>query len=437
MSTSRSLPRLAAILYTSALLALCSRVGAVLEVEITQGVEGAIPIAIAPFGGAEIASEHVDGVIESDLRNSGLFETLPPPRFPETPTPGQPPNLAAWRQAGVDYLVTGSLSPDGPGRYTVHAVLWNVLAGRPLLDFSVRAAAQALRRAGHQIADRVYQELTGERGAFDTRIAYVAVRTRPDGTRRYLLQIADSDGHNPRTVYDSPQPLLSPAWSPDGRRLAYVSFESGRAAVYVQELATGHRQQVSGGRGTRSAPAWSPDGQRLALALSVEGNFDIHVLELASGRLSRLTFGRAIDTEPVWSPDGKAIFFTSDRSGRPQVYRIAASGGPAQRITFEGRYNASPDVSPDGRWLAVVHLDRGGYRIATLDTAGGALQVLTDGRLDESPSFAPNGRLILYATEHAGRGVLAAVSRDGRVRVRLSTPDEDVREPAWGPYRHD
>ena len=416
---------------------LLPRAHAVLEVEITQGVEGAIPIAIAQFQGSGAVSERVDGVIESDLHNSGLFDTLPPTRFPADAAAPGGPDLSAWRATGVDYLVTGAVEPDGPDHYRVRAELWNVLSAQPVRDLSVRAAAGSLRRAGHQIADRIYEELTGERGAFDTRIAYVAVRQRPDGARRFLLQIADSDGHGAQTVYDSPQPLMSPTWSPDGRRIAYVSFESGRAAVYVQELATGKRRQVSGGQGAHSAPAWSPDGRRLAMAISVNGNFDIHVLELASGRLSRLTHHRAIDTEPSWSADGSEIYFTSDRGRGPQIYRIPASGGTARRVTFEGRYNASADVAPDGRELALVHLGDGGYRIATFDLAHASVQVLTQGRLDESPSFAPNGRLILYATQHRGRGVLAAVSRDGRIQVRLSTPDEDVREPAWGPYRRD
>lgn len=408
----------------------------VLEVEITRGVEGAIPIAIAQFRGADILPERIDGVIEADLRNSGLFHPLPPTRFPVAPAGGGP-GLAAWKAAGVDYLVTGSIHADGTDRYVIRAELWNVLSAQSVRTISVRVGAGSLRRAGHRIADAVYEELTGERGAFDTRIAYVAVRRDGAGARRYLLQIADSDGHGPQTVYESPQPLLSPAWSPDGSRLAYVSFEDGEAAVYVQELATGQRRKVSGGRGTHSAPAWSPDGRRLAMAISVDGNFDIHVLELAGGRLTRLTRHRAIDTEPAWSADGREIYFTSDRGRGPQIYRVPASGGPPRRVSFEGRYNASADVAPDGRLLALVHLSEGGYRIATLDLERSTLQVLTQGRLDESPSFAPNGRLILYATEHAGRGVLAAVSRDGRVQVRLSTPDEEVREPAWGPYRRD
>ena len=417
------------------LLAVAGSAQAKLEIRITQGVESALPIAIVPFGfeGSTPAPENVTAIIEADLARSGLFRPLPATSFPQRPTRGQAIDFATWRKQGIDHVVVGRLVETAQGRYTVQFQLFNILQARQLTGYSIPARSRDLRRAAHQISDYIYETLIGERGAFNTRVAYVTAQ-EDAGRREFLLQVADADGFNPRVIRRSMRPLMSPAWSPDGRSLAYVSFEGGRSSVWVQDLATARKEKVSEHRGINGAPAWSPDGSRLALTLSEGGNPDVYILDLKTRALRRLTEDRSIDTEPTWMPDGRSLIFTSDRSGRPQLYQISVGGGSARRLTFEGDYNSDASVSPDGKKVAMVSASQGRFRIAVLDLSNGLFRVLTDGRLDEAPSFAPNGSAILYATESRGRGVLAAVSEDGRVRQELVLQEGEVREPAWSPF---
>lgn len=404
---------------------------AVLTIEITQGIEGALPIAIVPFGWQGGGAPPVDiaRIISSDLRRSGRFSPLPSDALPERPVETSEVNFPAWRGKGADNLVIGRVRPGGGGDYVVQFQLLDVLQGSLMAGQSYQVGAHSMRHLAHQIADIIYQKLTGERGAFATRIAYVTL-ARGAGQTIYTLNVADADGYNPQPVLRSVEPVLSPAWSLDGRELAYVSMEKRRVQIYIQNVSTGERHLISSTPGLNSAPAWSPDGRYLAMTLSKDGNPEIYTLNLASGTLHRITDNPAIDTEPAWSPDGRSIIFTSNRGGGPQLYRVSAGGGGAQRLTFEGDYNSRASISPDGRTIAMVHRDGGGYRIAALDLQSNALRELSAGPLDESPSFAPNGTMIIYAT----RGGLAAVSVDGRVRQRLSATEGAVREPAWSPF---
>ncbi len=409
----------------------------ILEIEITQGIEGALPIAIVPFTLTKTNAqppEALDAIVAADLRRSGLFAPVPEESFPQQPRAAEDINYPVWRNQGIENIVMGSLEATGLNHYVVRFQLFDAIRGRSLMGYSIPATRQSLRKVGHKISDLIYEKLTGQRGAFSSRIVYVSAQASVKGKNRFVLQVADSDGYNPQTVYSSSKPLMSPVWSPDGQRIAYVSFEGGRPEVFVQNLQSGTREKVSGRPGINSAPAWSPDGRRIALTLSVHGNPDIYVMNVISGALKRLTRDSAIDTEPVWMPDGRALIFTSDRSGQPQLYQVSASGGRAMRLTFEGKYNAAADISPDGGKVAMVHSGGGGYRIAVMDLSSRLLRVLTDGSLDESPSFAPNGGMIIYATEKRGRGVLAAVSVDGQFHQRLSLQSGDVREPVWEPF---
>lgn len=422
------------ILVACVILSLASPAQAILRIEITRGVAGAQPIAVVPFEWQGEGEPPIDiaGIVSADLARSGRFKPHPEGEMIATPSRGEDVNFKDWRVLGVDNLVIGRLARTGDG-YKIRFQLFDVYGGRQLLGYEIPAGKGALRDAAHQVSDMIYEELTGQRGAFSTRVAYVTVVE--DGDRkRYSLVVADADGANPVRIMTSSHPIMSPSWSPDGERLAYVSFENKRAEVFIQDLATGKRQSISGRAGINNAPVFSPDGSRLALTLSTEpGNPDVYVKDIESGALNRITRSPAIDTEPAWAPDGSSLYFTSDRGGGPQVYRVVPGERP-KRVTFEGGYNASPTVSPDGKHLAMVHRDRGKFRIAVMNLETEALRVLTEGALDESPSFAPNGSMIIYATQHGNEGVLAAVSVDGRVHQRLASRDALVREPVWSPY---
>ena len=410
---------------------------ALLTIEITGGSEAALPIAIVPFGVEGYAPpENISDIVSNDLASSGRFAPLEKRDLISEPHEGQQVNFQDWRLLRSEGLLIGKISSQDGENYQVQFQLYDVYKAEQLVGKRYNVPASGLRNLAHQISDIVYETLTGEKGVFSTRLAFVSEMKNADGSKRYALQVSDADGANPRTVLQSTQPILSPNWSPNGQQLTYVTFENNKAEVYVQELSSGRRNSVASFRGLNSAPAWSPDGKKLALTLSKNGNPEIYVLELASGNLSRVTHNsQAIDTEAVWMPNGREILFTSDRGGRPQIYRVNADGGRAERVTFEGSYNASADISPDGRNMAMVHAVNGKFHIAIQDLQTGAVQVLTDTTADESPSFAPNGRMILYATEQNGRGVLAAVSVDGRIKQRLGESGSAVREPAWSPFR--
>ncbi|WP_460036050.1 Tol-Pal system beta propeller repeat protein TolB [Methylothermus subterraneus] len=406
---------------------------AVLTIEITKGIEGAIPIAVVPFGwqGSGQLPVEIAQVVREDLARSGRFKPLPPDDMLTRPTSPEQILWPSWKLLGQDYLVIGQVQPNGADSFAIEFHLLDVYTGQELVSYRF-PAAKDLRRVAHKISDMIYEKIIGEPGIFASRIAYVTVVHQ--GQRKlYKLQVADADGYNPHTIVVSPEPLMSPAWSPDGKKLAYVSFEARRPAIYIQTLSTGARDQVAQFPGINGAPSWSPDGSKLALTLSKDGNPEIYVLDLASRQLRRLTESAAIDTEPAWSPDGRSIAFTSDRGGSPQVYLMPASGGAPRRLTFQGNYNARPVFSKDGSRLAFVH-GGSGYKIAVLDLKSKAMNVLTSGPLDESPSFAPNGRMLLYATGGEGRRQLAVVSIDGQVQQRLQTQEGDVQEPAWSPF---
>jgi TolB protein len=353
------------------------------------------------------------------------------------PTQGAQVNFQDWRIVDVDVLVIGELIQEGADQYTIVFQLFDVLRGEQLTGFRSPATDRAgLRNMSHRIANLVFEEMTGIQGVFDTRIAYITEERRSAEDRVFRLIVADADGENAAVLVQSSQPLMSPAWSPDGRQIAYVSFEGNQSAIYVQTVRTGTRQRVSMRAGINGAPVFSPDGRQLALTLSLnDGNLDIYTLDLTNQVLRRITQNAAIDTEATWSADGESLFFTSDRPGSPQIYRVQAEpGGRVQRVTFEGTYNTRARVSPDGNSLALIHRNQGRDRVAVLDYENGFLDILSEGQLDESPSFAPNGAMIIYATRDGGEGVLAAVSTDGRVHTRIQSAGGDVREPVWGPF---
>ncbi len=425
-------------LVTTVLLAAAPLAGAqqkgMLELDVIGGRAAALPIAVVPFGG-DCGQTYVGGVVRADLGRSGQFRALDVSQIVERPTRGSEVAYPAWRMLKQDFLLVCRCVAEGGG-YRTEYELFDVAKQERLLGFALTAPAGSMRDVAHQISDAVYEKILGIPGAFWTRIAYVTSSGLGRGAR-YALMVADADGWNPRTVVNSTEPLMSPSWSPDGRRLAYVSFEGGNSAVWIQDIASGSREKLTSFRGINGAPSFSPDGGRLALTLSKGGNPDVYVMDLGSKHLTQVTNHFGIDTEPSWSPDGSRLYFTSDRGGRPQVYQVAASGGSATRVSFEGSYNASPSVSFDGKKIATAQGAGNVYRIALLDNSLGSPRwsMLSPGSLDESPSFAPNGAMVLYAAREGRRGVLYAVSADGRVRQRLVLAEGDVREPAWSPYR--
>ncbi|MGY3265860.1 Tol-Pal system beta propeller repeat protein TolB [Lysobacter sp. HA35] len=406
-----------------------------LEIDIVGGNAAALPIAVVPFQNGTGANDEAS-IVAADLNRSGQFKSLPVDGLPERPTRSEDVNYPVWRAINQDYVVVGRVLDAGGGAYRVEYELLDVAKQTRLLGFALTARSGQMRDVAHQIADAIYEKVTGVRGAFYTRIAYVT-QSGTGGGARYALVVADSDGYNPQTVVRSTEPLMSPSWSPDGARLAYVGFEGGSSAIYIQTIASGAREMVAHFRGINGSPEFSPDGRRLAMTLSRSGNPEVYVMDLGSRALTQVTNHYSIDTEPTWSADGSRLYFTSDRGGRPQIYTASASGGNATRVTFQGTYNASATVSYDGKKIATAQGVGNTYRIALMDSSLGSPRwsLLSPGNLDESPSFAPNASMLIYAAREGGRGVLYALSADARVRQRLVLADGDVREPAWGPYR--
>lgn len=401
---------------------------AALDIEITGGGAQQIPIAVVPFGNGQASKEDVASIISADLKRSGLFRPLETRGMASKPTNATQVKYAEWAALQAQAVVVGSVTPQSDGRFKVSFQLVDVLKQTKLADMDFQVSAKHMRMTAHKIADVIYQQLTGQPGAFASRIAYVTKQGE-----RHFLYVADADGYNPQPLVNSSEPVISPAWSPDGSQMAYVSFEKKKPIVFVHTLATGKRQMVANYKGNNSAPSWSPDGRTLAIVLTYGANSQVYTINANGGNLKRITNSSGIDTEPAFSPDGKWIYFTSDRGGSPQIYKTSVNGGSVSRVTFEGAYNVSPRFSHDGKLLIYIRNDGGRFRVAVQDLASGQVQLLSEGSQDESPSFAPNNRMILYATKKGARGSLAAVSFDGKVRQSLSEARGDVREPAWGP----
>jgi TolB protein len=416
-----------AVFCTCAAVSLAAQ--AQLSIEVTGAGANRIPVTIADFGGDAGPARAITTVIRGDLERSGLFKLVEQAQSPLTEASSI--DFAAARSRGADAIAAGSIGATAGGRHEARFRLHDTNKQAQLAGAAFVTSTPLLRAAGHRIADVIYEKLIGEPGVFSTRIAYVVKA----GVNRFELQIADADGQNAQAALISKEPIISPSWSPDGTRLAYVSFENKKPVVYVHSLATGKRTVAANFKGSNSAPAWSPDGRKLAVVLTKEGGSQLFTVGADGSGVQRLASSGGIDTEPQYSPDGQFIYFTSDRGGSPQIYRVSSSGGTPQRVTFEGSYNVTPRLSPDGRSMAFISRRDGGFRLAVMDLASKQVQVLTDSNKDESPSFAPNGRMILIATEIGGRGVLSAVSVDGRIKQRLSVAAGDVREPAWGPYQ--
>ena len=405
-----------------------------LVIRVTQGNDQPTVVAVSPMimSGVQL-TEDVSAIVESDLQRSGLFKTIPRANMLAFPSEPEDVYFRDWRLLGSEYLIVGSVSLLTEGALELSFSLLDVNAQKTVFKHSVKGVEGQLRDLAHLASDKIYEEITGIRGAFSTRLAYVTAKQK-DGRLVYRLNVSDSDGAREKIMLKSSEPIMSPAWSPLGDELAYVSFETGRPAIFRQSLTTAARKQLTNFRGLNGAPSWSPDGTKLALVLSKDGNPEIYILDLESSKFARMTRHFAIDTEPTWTPDGKSLLFTSDRGGTPQIYKLTVATKAVQRITFQGNYNARPSLAPDGRTLVVVHRASGVFHIATLDLVTGRMLELTETRLDESPTVAPNGAMVIYATKQGDRGILSAVSLDAGVKYFLPAKSGDVREPAWSPF---
>ncbi len=415
---------------------IASQARAELTIEITQGVDQPVPVAIVPFGWSGLSGlqENVGKVVGADLYRTGLFSIMKPETMLSFPSQQRDVFFRDWRLGGIEYLVIGRVESSGvAGQYRVEYELYDVIKEQKL---DAGYFAGDLRKAAHRVSDAVYEKLTGIRGAFSTEVVYVRENRASNGKKTYRLELADADGANPRELLKSDKPIMSPSWSRDGNKLAYVSFQTGRPGVFIQDKRTGKQQQITKFTGLNGAPAWSPDGKKLAVTLSKDGNPEIYIIDIATRALQRVTNHYGIDTEPNWSPDGRSIIFTSDRGGKPQIYSVELASGWLERLTFEGDYNARGGLTHDGRHLVMVHRDQGVFNIAVQDLKTGRLDILTETYLDESPSIAPNGSMVIYATQDGTKDVLGMASIDGRVKFKLPSTSGDVREPAWSPYLH-
>lgn len=403
-----------------------------LTIEITRGSDRATPIAIVPFADGDDMPQDIAQIVSDDLERSGYFEPLERRAMFERPASSDEVRYGDWRALDVRYLVAGRISREGD-QYRIQYELMDVSGESRMIAESVTAGREGLRDAAHYISDQIFEEVTDIRGAFSTRIAYVTSSGVGDDTQ-YALHVADADGRNSQQILSSDEPIMSPAWSPDGGKLAYVSFETERPAIYIQDLASGRRVRATSFEGLNSAPTWSPDGRRLAMALSKDGQPEIYVMDIGSRDVRRVTNNSSIDTEPAWSPDGRSLLFTSDRSGGPQIYRVELGSGEEERLTFTGNYNARSRFAPDGEAIFLIHRGNNGYQVARQDLESGRLVALSDTGQAESPSVAPNGTMVIFATQQGGNGVLGGVSADGRASFRLPAAQGDVREPAWSPF---
>ena len=408
---------------------------ALLEIEISQGVESALPIAVTAISSdSSPQTRLITQVISADLHHSGLLGVVERERYPDGLINKKQVEYQQWRDNGIEALLVVSTQSISADQFRVEFFLYDLVRNKRSLAHTVNSNSQSLRRVAHKISDVVFKSLIGMRGAFSTRIAYIT-EMGMGKEKQYILRVADADGHNPRSVFMSNKQLMSPVWSSNGSKLAYVSFENERSEIFIQDMASGKREKVSSAPGLNSAPAWSPNDQQLALTLSQDGDPNIYILDLQSGKKRQVTSHYGIDTEPTWSADGDSIYFTSNRSGSPQIYRLSLSGGKAERISFNGRYNAAAALSPNGELLAMVHNNGQGYRIGVLNLRNDSFHVITDGGLDEAPSFAPNGSMIIFSTRRSGSTILSAVSADGRVQQQFRLQAGKVREPTWSPFR--
>jgi TolB protein len=434
--------KLSAILFLFVSLIFSNCAFALLSMELTRGVAGAIPIAISPFSTqGSNPPEDISAIISNDLQNSGRFKVYGRNALSSFPSSVHDVQFDYFRNLGVDNLAIGQVRSVGYDRYEVTFQLLDVIKGKAdagqqsiVTSKKIEVSGAQLRALAHHISDMIYQQVLGVRGVFSTRLAYILVQRAPNGPTRYVLEVSDQDGFNPRPLLTSKDPIMSPAWSPNGRQIAYVSFENQRASIYVEELATGSRHIVSQFRGINGAPAWSPDGRKLAVVLSKDGSPNIYLLDLASHQLTQMTHDWSINTEPTWSPNGRTIAFTSNRGGGPQIYQLNVATRAVSRLSYDGDYNARASYTGDGNHVAMLHRESGVFNVGLLDLNGGSFHVLTNGADNESPSIAPNGSMVLYGTNYNGRNVLGMASSDGRVQIRLPARSGDVQDPAWSPF---